>query len=89
MCVLDRSRFGILNLVKYNSDLLINLIQEQWVAFCFPRGFHAEALIIQSPEHARAVDVELARCRRELDKLPQKSMEAPKTIIRASGTLVT
>ncbi len=29
--VLDRNRFGIPNLIKYTSDLLINLIQEWWV----------------------------------------------------------
>jgi hypothetical protein len=33
------------------------------------------------PELSRAVDAELIRCRGEIDKLPHKSTEAPRTII--------
>jgi hypothetical protein len=38
------------------------------------------------PELASAVDAELAQCRREIDKLPHRSIEAPKTIIMLSIT---
>ena len=38
------------------------------------------------PELARAVDAELARCRREINKLPHQHTESPKTIIMLSIT---
>jgi len=38
------------------------------------------------PELARAVDAELARCRREIHKLPHQHTESPRTIIMLSIT---
>lgn len=53
---------------------------------CFPRGSHAEALIIQSPWTCKSSWCRARPMQTWYDKLPQKSIEAPKTIIMLSIT---